>query len=226
VVQKVGLAVVFEQADIIGLLQPFAVALPHTALWSQTLMTSATEDQGVRLDCGRCVLRPWNEGDASSLVRHANNYEVWRHMRDQFPHPYTREDADEWIAFTQQQSPQSQFALEVNGEAVGGIGLVLKSDVEHCSAEIGYWLGEAAWGRGIATAAVQALTGYGFETFGLTRIFAVPFANNPASMRVLEKAGYLREGVMRRSAIKEGVVLDQVLYAITDHDLARLDQLD
>jgi [ribosomal protein S5]-alanine N-acetyltransferase len=180
----------------------------------------------VRLDCGRCVLRPWNEGDVSPLVRHANNYEVWRHLRDQFPHPYTRKAADEWIAFAQQQNPQTQFAIEVNGEAIGSIGLMQKSDVERCSAEIGYWLGEAVWGRSIATAAVQALTAYGFEAFGLTRIFAVPFANNPASMRVLEKAGYVREGVMRRSAIKEGVVLDQVLYAITDQDLTRLNQFE
>jgi RimJ/RimL family protein N-acetyltransferase len=114
----------------------------------------------------------------------------------------------------------------VHGEAVGGIGLTLKNDVERCSAEIGYWLGEAVWGRGIATAAVQALTDYGFKAFGLTRIFAVPFANNPASMRVLEKVGYVREGVMRRSAIKGGVVLDQVLYAITDQDLAHLSRVD
>ena len=180
----------------------------------------------MRLDCGCCVLRPWNGGDESSLVRHANNYEVWRHMRDQFPHPYNREAADEWIALVEQRNPQTYFAVEVHGEAVGGIGLTLKNDVERCSAEIGYWLGEAVWGRGIATAAVQALTDYGFKAFGLTRIFAVPFANNPASMRVLEKVGYVREGVMRRSAIKEGVVLDQVLYAITDQDLAHLGRVD
>jgi [ribosomal protein S5]-alanine N-acetyltransferase len=173
----------------------------------------------VRLECGLCVLRPWTAGDVSSLVRHANNYEVWRHLRNQFPHPYTREDADEWITFAQQLNPQSQFAIEVNGEAVGGIGLMLKSDVERCSAEIGYWLGEAVWGRGIATFAVRALTDHGFKAFGLTRIFAVPFTSNPASMRVLEKADYVREGVMRRSAIKEGIVRDQILYAITDQDL-------
>ena len=172
----------------------------------------------MRLDCGLCVLRPWTADDVSSLVRHANNYEVWRHLRNQFPHPYTREDAEEWIAFVEQRNPQTYFAIEVQGEAVGGIGLIPKSAIERCSAEMGYWLGEAVWGKGIATAAVRALTNYGFKAFGLTRIFAVPFANNPASARVLEKAGYVREGVMRRSAIKEGVVLDQFLYAITDLD--------
>jgi ribosomal-protein-alanine N-acetyltransferase len=175
----------------------------------------------VGLDCGRCVLRPWNEGDAPSLVRHANNYEVWRRLRDRFPHPYTQADAEQWIAFAQQQDPQTRFAIEVHGEVAGGITLELGSDIERCSAEIGYWLGEAFWGKGITTAAVRALTSHGFEAFNLTRIFAVPFANSSASARVLEKCGYVREGVMRRSAIKEGVVLDQVLYAVTDQDLAR-----
>ncbi len=175
----------------------------------------------MRLDCGPCVLRPWSEGDEPSLVRHADNYEVWRRLRDRFPHPYTRADAERWIAFAQRQEPQTHFAIEVDGEAVGGIGLEPGSDIERCSAEIGYWLGETFWGRGIITAAVRAVTCYGFETLGLTRIFAVPFANSSASIRVLEKCGYVREGVMRRSAIKEGVVLDQLLYARTDRDPPR-----
>jgi RimJ/RimL family protein N-acetyltransferase len=173
----------------------------------------------VRIDCGYCVLRPWSEGDEVSLVRHANNYEVWRRLRDRFPHPYTQADAEQWIAFATQET-QRQGAIEVYGEAAGGIGLELESDINCRSAEIGYWLGEAFWGKGITTAAVRALTSYGFEAFNLTRIFAVPFANSSASIRVLEKCGYIREGIMRRSAIKEGVVLDQVLYALTDRDLA------
>jgi RimJ/RimL family protein N-acetyltransferase len=139
-------------------------------------------------------------------------------MRDSFPHPYMRENAEEWIALVGDKKPQTHFAIEVRGEAAGGIGLMLKSDIERCSAEIGYWLGEALWGKGVATDAVRGLTEYGFKVFGLTRVFAVPLANNPASARVLEKAGYAREGVMRRSAIKEEIVLDQVLYAITDMD--------
>ena len=175
----------------------------------------------MRLDCGRCVLRSWREGDEPSLVRHADNYEVWRRLRDRFPHPYTRPDAEQWIAFARQQDPQTSFAIEVRGEAVGGIGLELGSDIERRSAEIGYWLGEASWGRGIATDAVRAVTGYGFEVLDLTRVFAVPFAGSSASIRVLEKCGYIREGTMRRSAIKEGIVLNQVLYALTDRDLSR-----
>ena len=106
----------------------------------------------------------------------------------------------------------------MRGEATGGIGLELGGDIERRSAELGYWLGEAFWGKGITTAAVRALTGYGFEALNLTRIFAVPFASSSASIRVLEKCGYIREGLMRRSAVKEGVVIDQVLYALTDED--------
>ena len=115
----------------------------------------------MRFDCGRCVLRPWATGDEPSLVRHANNYKIWRNLRDSFPHPYTLADAEQWISFTQQQSPQTFFSIEVGGEAVGGVGLEMKSDIERFSAEIGYWLGEAVWGKGIATAAVKALSTYG-----------------------------------------------------------------
>ena len=152
-----------------------------------------------------------------ALVRHADSYEVWRCLRDRFPRPYTRADAEWWASFARVRDPQTNFAVEADGETVGGIGLGLKGD-DGCSAEIGYWLGEAAWGEGMATAAVRALTAYGFEASGLTRIYGVPFANNPGSARVLEEAGYAREGVMRRSAIKGGVVPDQVLCAVTDRD--------
>lgn len=175
----------------------------------------------MRLDCGCCVLRPWREGDEPSLVRHADNYKVWRRLRDGFPHPYTRADAECWIAVAKQQDPQTHFAIEVHGEATGGIGLDLGSDIERRSAEIGYWLGEDLWRRGITTVAVRAVTEYGFEALHLTRIFAVPFATTSASIRVLEKCGYVHEGTMRRSAMKEGVVIDQELYALTDEDFAR-----
>jgi RimJ/RimL family protein N-acetyltransferase len=177
-----------------------------------------SDNYGMRFDCGCCVLRPWAAGDEPSLVRHANNYKIWRNLRDGFPHPYTLADAEQWISFAQQKSPQTLFAVEVGGEAIGSVGLFPKSDIERLSAEIGYWIGEAIWGKGIATAAVRTLSSYGFRELGLTRIYAVPLDSNPASIRVLEKAGYVREGMMRRSAIKEGIILDQVLYAVTDMD--------
>jgi RimJ/RimL family protein N-acetyltransferase len=170
------------------------------------------------LDCGCCLLRPWRPGDEDSLARHANDRGVWIHLRDRFPHPYTRTDAEHWVRLASGRTPPTDFAIAVGGQAVGGIGLVLHDDVERCSAEIGYWLGREFWGRGLATAAVRGLTGYAFAAHGLTRVYALPFADNAASLRVLQKAGYRCEGRLHRAAVKDGVVHDQVLYAITDED--------
>ena len=109
--------------------------------------------------------------------------------------------------------PETNFAIDVDGQAVGGIGVMLHSDVERCSAEIGYWLGEEYWGLGIMTEALNAVAEYSFREFVLTRIYAVPFAGNISSCRVLEKAGFVLEGILRRSAIKNGVVVDQLMYS-------------
>ena len=105
------------------------------------------------------------------------------------------------------------WAIEVDGEAAGGIGIEQKTDVERISAEIGYWLGESCWNRGVVTEALQAVTAEVFRRFDVMRLYALPFADNPGSIRVLEKAGYVREGHLRRSAIKDGKVRDQLLYA-------------
>jgi [ribosomal protein S5]-alanine N-acetyltransferase len=166
-----------------------------------------------------CIMRGWRSGDEPSLARHANDREIWLNLRDRFPHPYSLADAEEWVRFASTQQPRVNFAIEVAGEAVGGISLMLQEDVERVSAEVGYWLGRSFWGRGIGTSALRAVTAHGMTTFGLTRIYALPYARNLSSLRVLEKAGYRREGVLRRSALKDGIVLDQVLYAFTDLDV-------
>src|SRR5262249_44995743 len=111
----------------------------------------------MELELKTCVIRPWRPGDEESLVIHANNPKIWRNMRDRFPHPYTMEDAREWVRLAGAESPQTNFAIVVDGKAAGGIGLILKDDISRCSAEIGYWLGESLWGRGIVTEAVRAL---------------------------------------------------------------------
>ena len=159
-----------------------------------------------------CDVRSLRPDDAESLTVHANNREVWINLRDGFPHPYTLADADNFIKHCLQ-PPETTFAIAVDGEAVGAMGFVLGSDVERVSAELGYWLGESFWGSGIVTAAVSAVTDYAIREHHLTRIYATPFAGNNASMRVLEKAGYLLEGIMRRSAIKDGKIIDEFLYA-------------
>jgi [ribosomal protein S5]-alanine N-acetyltransferase len=168
----------------------------------------------VRLELSRCLVRPWTNADADSLHRHANNRNVSIHLRDRFPFPYELEHAKTFLGWLGQQPSPTAWAIEVNGEAAGGIGIELHSDVERVSAEIGYWLGEQLWGRGIATEALRAVTAEAFERYHLTRIYAVPFADHAASIRVLEKAGYVKEGLMRQSAIKDGRVRNQALYAI------------
>jgi RimJ/RimL family protein N-acetyltransferase len=166
----------------------------------------------MHLDCGPCVVRSWRAEDLDALLRHADNPKVAANMRDRFPHPYTREAGAGWLAIALTMRPETAFVIEHGGELVGGIGVHLNQDVERVSAEVGYWLGEAVWGRGLATAALAGFSRYAFEAFDLTRLYALPFAHNAASRRVLEKAGYRLVGVLRRSAVKLGEVVDQALY--------------
>ncbi len=142
-------------------------------------------------------------------------------MRDAFPHPYALEDAQRFISMASAMSPRTYFAIEVGGHVAGGIGYTLHGDVERIAAEVGYWLGAEFWGRGIATAAVRAVTELAFATHPeLERLYAVPYASNPASARVLQKAGYRLEGTLRRSVVKDGRVLDQWMYSIVREDLS------
>ena len=168
----------------------------------------------MQLDLESCGVRSFRESDAAELARHANSRNVWLQLRDRFPHPYTIDDARGFIAFARGANPETAFAVTVDDLPVGSIGAVLGEDVERCSAEVGYWLGESCWGRGIATGALVGFTEYAFATYEVERLFGVPLATNTASCRVLEKAGYRLEGRMRRSAVKDGVVQDQLLYAI------------
>jgi len=167
----------------------------------------------MRLALERCEVRTWRASDVDSLVKHANNRNVWINLRDRFPYPYTARDGRRYIRSVREMDPETSFAIAVDGDAVGGIGFALQTDVERVSAEVGYWLGETMWGRGIATEALIAITRYAIERHQLTRIFALPFANNAGSCRVLEKAGYVLEARLRRSAIKAGVIVDQLQYA-------------
>ena len=167
----------------------------------------------MELELSKSRLRPWKPGDEESLVRHANSRVIWRNLRDAFPHPYTLANAQHWIRSANPATPVTNFAIVVDGTAVGGIGLVLKDDVFRRSAEIGYWLGEEYWGRGIVTEAVRAVTDYAFATFDLCRVYAGVFEWNPASMRVLEKAGYEYECRTRKSVVKDGEIIDELIYA-------------
>jgi RimJ/RimL family protein N-acetyltransferase len=164
----------------------------------------------------RVTLRPWKPADAAALARHANNLNVARHLRDRFPHPYTIADARQFIQSTAGMQPAMQFAMIAGGEAVGGIGFFPGADVERFSAEIGYWLAEPLWGRGITVDAIGLMSHYAFEVCNMLRLFALPFADNAQSIRVLEKAGYVREATLRASSVKQGTIRDQALYALVN----------
>ena len=164
----------------------------------------------------RCSVRQWRKADLSSLVRHANNINIAKHLRDRFPHPYTEKDAKAFLKHAM--ADETNLAIEVGGEAVGAVGFVPGRDIERYSAEIGYWLGEELWGRGIATEALSLVTDHVFGELNYLRLFALPFAENAASVRVLEKAGYVREAVLRASSVKYGAVKDQALYARINPD--------
>jgi len=164
------------------------------------------------LDCGPCQLRPWRVDDLGDLVRHANSRAVWLGVRDRFPHPYTREVGQAWLSRMTTEDPPSALAITVADEAVGGIGAMLGSDVNRHTAEVGYWLGEAYWGRGLATAALSGFLPWAAHAFGLVRFVGHVFSSNPASMRVLEKCGFEREGVLRKHCLKDGRYLDEHLF--------------
>ncbi len=166
----------------------------------------------MQLDLDKCSIRSWRWSDKESLIRYANNWNVWITLRDIFPYPYTAENADSWLNFACTSLPETNFAIAVDDEAVGGIGYSINSDVFRCSAEIGYWLGEDFWGRGIATAAVKAMTDYIFAHHDICRIHAQVFESNKASISVLEKAGYTLEARLKKSVIKNNVIMDHFVY--------------
>ena len=164
----------------------------------------------------RCTIRPWRLDDAESLARHANNRKIWLTVRDLFPHPYTIQDAHEFLQRAISEQPEMKFCVEIDGAAVGGIGVHPGQDVYRHTATVGYWLGEQFWGRGVMTEALTAVTDFCFDNFPLHRIAAEVFANNPASARVLEKSGFAFEGRLKNNVVKDGELLDSLVYARTN----------
>ena len=168
----------------------------------------------MRLKLKTCTVRSFEWRDREAIVRHGNNRKVSINLRDHFPYPYTDRDARNWLELAIGAEPETNFAIDVAGEAVGSVGFTLLSDVDRRSAEIGYWLGEGFWGRGIATEALITVTSLAFTNHDLCRVFAHVFDWNPASARVLEKAGFTFEGRLRKSVTKEGRTIDQLMYAV------------
>ncbi|MFN0015920.1 MAG: GNAT family N-acetyltransferase, partial [Saprospiraceae bacterium] len=152
--------------------------------------------------------------DLPSLVQYANNFEIAKNMTDRFPHPYTEEAGRQFIAYAMEATPVHIFAIDVGGEASGGIGLHARFDVERKNMELGYWLAQPFWGQGIVPKAVAQMVDYGFRTFDITRIFARPYGPNVGSRRVLEKAGFVLEAHFEKTIFKNGEFLDELIYAV------------
>jgi [ribosomal protein S5]-alanine N-acetyltransferase len=161
---------------------------------------------------GDYKLRNWQESDQSSLVKYAYNPKIWLNVDDIFPNPYTSRDAKYWIRETNRS--KNDFAIATDSEAIGGIGLRPQVNIYRRSAELGYWLGEPFWGKGIVTQAVKTIVRYGFENFDLVRIYAQVFEWNQASMRVLEKNCFKREARLEKHVTKNGRTIDAFLYAL------------
>ena len=163
------------------------------------------------------ILRPWRQEDVEDVLRYANNDKIARNLRNIFPYPYIRTDAETFIesCIAADETHQLFRAIEVEGHAVGSIALCRGGDVYTLAAELGYWLAEDFWGQGIMAQAVRQICEEGAERWeDLLRIYAEPFAHNTASRRVLEKAGFTLEGVLRKSVCKRGRVCDSCMYAL------------
>ncbi len=170
----------------------------------------------MRLECSKSTVRDWSSADRTELVRHANNRKVWRNLTHAFPYPYTDADADSWLASMASVVEPTHWAIEVEGAAVGGIGVTLGEGVFSKTAELGYWLGEAFWGRGIMSDAVAHVAPYAMARFRLCRLQAAVYEWNPGSMRVLEHSGFTRESVARANVFKDGQVIDEFIYVLID----------
>ena len=157
-------------------------------------------------------LRKWNEADLNNLVKYANNENVAKWLTNGFPHPYTQDDGKAYLSMIANDNPVKVFAIEVNGEAVGSIGIFPQSDIHEKNAEIGYWLAEDYWGQGIMTKAIREIVEYGFQTFDIVRIFARPFSKNLKSQHVLEKAGFELEAILKKALFKNGEFMDELIY--------------
>ena len=168
----------------------------------------------MEIQIGEYKLRSFELSDYRSIAKYANNRNVWMNLRDAFPYPYSEDDAREFISRVRTERPETKFAIATSNEVIGVIGVYPRTDVARRSAEVGYWLGEPFWGRGITTRAVGAITSWAFATFDLVRIYAEVFAWNLGSARVLEKNGFVLEGRARKSVTKDGQTIDGLVYAL------------
>ena len=159
-------------------------------------------------------LRPWNISDLDSLVKYANNWNIAKNLTDKFPFPYSENSGRAFIEFATKDDPIHIFAIDINGQAVGSIGIHPQDDIHRKNAELGYWLAEPFWGKGVISNAVKQSVDFAFDTFNIDRVFARPFGTNLASQKVLEKNGFVLEGRFEKVLFKNNEYLDELIYAV------------
>lgn len=159
-------------------------------------------------------LRKWRESDKSSLIKHANNKKIAMYLRNGFTHPYTTETADFFLNLVKDNPGHPLFAITINDEAVGGVGLHPQKDIYCKNAEIGYWLSEQYWGQGIMTKAVAEILEYGWNHLEIDRVVAIIFGTNKGSIKVAEKCGFTLEASLSKTIYKFGVYEDELIYGI------------
>lgn len=159
-------------------------------------------------------LRPWTIADLDNLIKYGNNFNIAQNLTDAFPYPYTHAAGQKFIEMANSKTPVSIFAICINNEAIGRIGVHPQQDIHQKSAELGYWLAEPFWGKGIVSAAVKQMIEFAFKNFDINRLYARPFSSNIASQKVLEKCGFTLEARLKKSIYKNGVFLDELIYSI------------
>ena len=160
----------------------------------------------------KVILREWKRSDADALAAIANNKKIWDNVRDRLPFPYTKKDAKEWLELVKKQKIVTTFCVEVDGELAGSIGVTLRDDVYRKTAEIGYFIGEEYWGKGVATEAIKQMVNYLQKKFDIVRIYAEVFEFNKASMKALEKNGFYLECVRKKAAFKNNMIVDDCVW--------------
>ncbi len=169
----------------------------------------------------KCEIREWKLSDAKELAAVISNSKIQDNLRDGLPYPYTEQDGEDYISsiLSSDKNETFAFAITADDKLVGSIGIFRRGNIHRRTAELGYYIAEEYWGRGIATEAVKQICKYVFERSDILRIYAEPFAYNTASCRVLEKSGFKHEGTLRSNAVKNGKIIDMKMYSLLKTDL-------
>ena len=166
----------------------------------------------MKIRLSKAIIRHFKMSDKSSISKQANNRKIWLNVRNAFPYPYTEENAGQWIGSILEEKTKTKFAIAVDGKAIGGIGVEMKEDVYSKTMELGYWIGESYWNKGIITEAIRVISDYIFDKFDVMRLEAHVYHWNIGSMRALEKAGFEKEAVLKNRVFKNGEYVDEYIF--------------